>query len=284
MGNRIVMHIDMDAFFAAVEERDKPWLSGKPVVVGADPKHGKGRGVVSTANYKAREYGIHSAQPISQAWCLSEKAAFQGKMRAYFLGGDFRAYGKASDEIMALLRKHGDKIEPASVDEAYLDVSSVGTFEKAEKLARKIKDEIKKKEQLVASIGVGPNKLIAKMASGMNKPDGLTIVRPEDVQKFLDPQPAEAIPGIGSKSARLLAQKGICTIADLRKATEKRFVPMSSARKRSDDIEDPRFCNSGKAGNKIGSKWGKGMADSARGIDERPVTEEYEIDRRAGDV
>lgn len=258
---RIIFHIDMDAFFAAVEERDKPWLRGKPVVVGADPKaraapgggelHPTGRGVVSTANYKARAYGIHSAQPISTAWRLSEKAAREGKPRAYFLGGDFRSYEKASGEIMAILRKRGDKIEPASIDEAYLDVSSVGTFDKAEKLARKIKDEIKKKERLTASIGVGPNKLIAKIASGTNKPDGLTIVGPEDVQKFLDPQPVEAIPGIGPKSGRFLQLKGVKTIADLRVVSKWQLV-------------------------EVFGKWGEEMYEKAHGVDESIVTEEYE--------
>ncbi|MDO8560607.1 MAG: DNA polymerase IV [bacterium] len=248
---RIIFHIDMDAFFASVEERDKPWLKGKPVVVGADPKHGKGRGVVSTANYKAREYGIHSAQPISVAWRLSENAVREGKPRVYFLGGDFQSYGKASGEIMAILRKHGDKIEPASIDEAYLDVTSAESFEKAEKLAQKIKNEIKKKERLTASIGIGPNKLIAKMASGMNKPDGLTVIQPEDVQKFLDSQPVEAIPGIGPKSGRILKFKGIKTIADLRKMARAELI-------------------------KAFGKCGEGMAESARGVDDSAVTEERE--------
>ncbi|MFY9461770.1 MAG: DNA polymerase IV [Candidatus Sungiibacteriota bacterium] len=256
---RIIFHIDMDAFFAAVEERDKPWLRGKPVVVGADPKGGKGRGVVSTANYKAREYGIHSALPISQAWRLSEKAAREGKPRAYFLGGDFGNYAKVSEEIMAILRKRGDKIEPASIDEAYLEVKipkhklqiTNDEWKHAEHLARQIKKEVFQKEKLTASIGVGPNKLIAKMASGMNKPDGLTIVRPDDVQKFLDPQPVEAIPGIGPKSGRHLQNKGIKTIADLRKISKRQLAEWFG-------------------------KWGEDMYEKAHGIDESPVVEEYE--------
>jgi DNA polymerase IV (DinB-like DNA polymerase) len=162
---RIIAHIDMDAFFASVEERDKEWLNGLPIVIGSDPQDGKGRGVVSTANYKAREYGIKSAVPISIAWKLSEEAHKQGKPRAVFITPNMEKYSAISARIMAILRSYAEHIEEASIDEAYFDLSPLGSYEKAAKVAEKIREEIVKKESLTASIGIGPNKLVAKIAS-----------------------------------------------------------------------------------------------------------------------
>src|SRR3990167_8510693 len=122
---RIIGHLDMDAFFAAVEERDHKWLRGKPIVVGADPKDGEGRGVVSTANYKAREYGVHSALPISRAWKLCEEAEKRGKARCFFLAGNFRKYEEVSVKIMEILRNYSDLVEEASVDEAYFEFPEI---------------------------------------------------------------------------------------------------------------------------------------------------------------
>src|SRR3989344_2531243 len=155
---RIIAHLDMDAFFAAVEERERPRLRGKPIVVGADPKNGQGRGVVSTANYAAREYGIRSAMPISQAWRLSESARRNGKPAAVFLEPDFHKYAKASNEIVAIARTYASLVEQASIDEMYLDLSFLKNYEQAEKIAKKIKEEIMKKEGLTCSIGISPNK------------------------------------------------------------------------------------------------------------------------------
>lgn len=221
--SRIVLHIDMDAFFAAVEERERPRLKGLPVVIGADPEEGRGRGVVSTANYKAREYGIHSAQPISIAWRLSEKAASEGKPRAIFLAPNFPLYEKISREIMNYLKTKGDKFELGGIDEAYLELNSEFRTKNlelrwnyAENLAKEIKDHIKKTQSLTCSVGIGPNRLIAKIASGFKKPDGLTIIKPEEVQEFLDPMPADSIPGIGPKSYAVLETMGVKTIKDLR--------------------------------------------------------------------
>lgn len=159
---RIIAHLDMDAFFAAIEERDNPQFYGMPIAVGADPKSGQGRGVVATANYKAREYGIHSALPISKAWQYSEAARRRGKPPVIFLPANFERYTEASEHIMAIIRAHAPLVEQASVDEAYFDISFFGSYAKAEKICRAIKGEIKEKEKVTASVGIGPNKLIAK--------------------------------------------------------------------------------------------------------------------------
>src|SRR3989338_1828137 len=144
-----------------------------PVVVGADPRGGKGRGVVSTANYSAREYGIHSAQPISVAWGLSETAKRQGKPAAIFMGVNMAKYASVSGKVMAMIQKHIPQVEQAGIDEAYGDLSFTGSYREAEAVCKKIKAEIKKREKLTISVGIAPNKFIAKIASGIRKPDGL---------------------------------------------------------------------------------------------------------------
>ena len=176
---RIIGHLDMDAFFAAIEERDHPELKGRPVVVGADPAGGKGRGVVATANYPARVYGIHSAMPISRAWQLAEAARRRGRPATAFVRGSHRKYGEVSGRIMAILHHFAPVVEEASIDEAYLDLSFAGSFEAAAEICRSIKAEILAKERLTASMGLGPNKMVAKIASDFQKPDGLTVVTPE---------------------------------------------------------------------------------------------------------
>jgi len=213
---RIVAHLDMDAFYAAVEERLNPDLRGRPIVVGADPKAGAGRGVVTTASYAARKYGIRSAMPITRAWRLAEAARRRGEPEAVFLRGDRAVYREVSDRIMAIAARGADAFEEASIDEAFLDLSSLGDFERAAVHARAVKAEVVEREGLTCSIGIGPNKLVAKIASDFQKPDGLTIVRPEAVQAFLDPLPIRRIPGIGPKSEAALHERGIRTIAELR--------------------------------------------------------------------
>lgn len=258
--DRIVLHMDMDAFFASVEECDKPWLKGKPIVVGADPKGGEGRGVVSTANYAARKYGIRSALPISTAWRLSEEAKRRGEEPAVFVGGNHKRYAEVSRAIMGYLRSVAEAVEEASVDEAYFELQSAkresqsadDMWQYTEAKAREIKEHIRKTQGLTCSIGIGPNKLIAKMASGMEKPDGLTVVRPEGVQEFLDPQPVQAIPGIGPKSAAVFERMWVRTIRDLRGLSEAELME--------------RF-----------GKWGNGMYRKARGIDDAPVVAEHEV-------
>lgn len=216
---RIIGHLDMDAFFAAIEERDHPDLKGRPLVVGADPADGRGRGVVSTANYPARVYGIHSAMPISTAWHLAEAARRRGQPATVFTRGNYPRYREVSDSIMAILHRHSPVVEAAGIDEAYFDLSFTGSFEAAAGLSRRIKADILAAERLTASIGLGPNKLIAKIASDYQKPDGLTIVTQAEAEDFLAPLPVRKIPGIGPKTERSLARRGIKTVQDLRKFT-----------------------------------------------------------------
>jgi DNA polymerase IV (DinB-like DNA polymerase) len=205
---RIIFHMDMDHFYTAVEEREHPEYKGKPVVVGADPKEGKGRGVVSTSNYEARKAGVRSGLPISRAWKLCPEAVY--------LPPNFPLYINVSIEIMNIARKYADKFEQWGIDEAFLDVSTrVKDYAEAEALAKQIKREIREKEQLTCSIGIGPNKLIAKIASDIQKPDGLTTVKEDQVQAFLAPLPARKLLWVGRKTESKLKTIGITTIGDL---------------------------------------------------------------------
>ncbi len=213
----IIGHLDMDAFFAAIEERDHPELGGLPLVVGADPEGGKGRGVVSTANYRARAYGIHSAMPISRAWKLSEAAKRRGKPGVVFVPPNFARYVEVSDRIKAIVRQHASVVEEAGIDEAYLDLSFAGSYGRAREICLEIKEHIRRRENLTASMGVGPNKLIAKIASDFKKPDGLTVVTEEEAEEFLAPLPVRKIPGIGPKTEKMLASKGITLVRDLKR-------------------------------------------------------------------
>jgi len=204
---RIILHLDMDSFYASVEMQDRPELRGKPVVIGADPKQGKGRGVVATCSYEARAFGIRSAMPISQAFVLCPHAVF--------LPPDFPRYVKASADVMAILKAHGFPLQQVSIDEAFLDVSRLGTFPAATDLAVRIKDTILTHLGLTCSIGLAPTKVVAKIASDVHKPGGLTVVEPENLFSFLAPMPVRKIPGIGKKSEAVLFEMGIRTIRDL---------------------------------------------------------------------
>ncbi len=212
---KIILHVDLDAFYAAVEEREHPEYKGKPVVVGADPKGGAGRGVVSTCNYEARKYGIRSGMPISIAYrkCPS----------AIFVPVHMEEYVAVSARVMEILQNHAAVFEQVSVDEAYLDVSELKSYDKARELALRIKQEVKEKEQLTCSVGIGPNKLIAKVASDFKKPDGLTVVKPDDVLDFLAPQSVRMLRGVGPKTELILNTYGIKTIADLRKLSHEQL-------------------------------------------------------------
>jgi len=217
VNSRIILHIDLDAFYAAVEERETPKLKGKPVIVGADPKNGQGRGVVATCNYLAREFGVRSAMPISKAWKLCPQGIY---VRPNFL-----LYAKVSHDIMTIIRKYSDKFEQVGIDEAFIDVTDkVNDFEDAGKLAEKLKKEILNKEKISASVGIGPNKLIAKLASDYKKPYGTTVVKPEDVKRFLDPLPARKLIGIGPKTEAVLKEMKIETVSQLAKADAKTLV------------------------------------------------------------
>lgn len=203
----MILHLDMDSFYASVEVRHQPDLAGKPVVIGADPKQGRGRGVVSTCSYEARAFGIHSAMPVSQAFVLCP--------HAIFLPPDFTKYSRASADVMDYLESYGYPLEQVSIDEAFLDVSSLGSYNAARILAGKIKASIHRQLGLTCSIGLAPSKLVAKIASDFKKPDGLTVVEPATLMAFLEPMPVRNIPGIGKKTETALFELGIKTIGEL---------------------------------------------------------------------
>ncbi|MDP3920215.1 MAG: DNA polymerase IV [Candidatus Omnitrophota bacterium] len=202
---RKIIHIDMDAFYAAIEQRDHPDYRGKPVVVGGDPRN---RGVVSTASYEARKYGIHSAMPAATAKRLCPQAIF--------LRPRFEAYRCASRQIMSILRQHTELVEPVSLDEAYLDVTKHKLhIDNPVIVASLIKQNIAAVTHLTASAGVAPNLFLAKIASDFQKPDGLTVIPPDAVQAFLKDLPVRKIPGVGPVTEKGLLAKGIKTCGDL---------------------------------------------------------------------
>jgi len=205
---RTILHVDMDAFYAAVEERDHPELRGKPVVIGADPKGGKGRGVVSTASYAARKFGVASAMPISTAFRLCPNGIF--------LPPDMGKYSAVSKQVRVIFEEFTEQVEPISVDEAFLDVTgSVRLFGDGETIARKVKVRIREQTQLTASVGVASAKLIAKIASDLKKPDGLVVVPPGGERAFLAPLSVRRLWGVGPKMEERLAKLGIHTIGQL---------------------------------------------------------------------
>ena len=206
--NRITLHIDMDSFYSSVETREKPEIRGKPVIVGSDPKNGIGRGVVSTCSYEARKYGIHSAMPISKAYKLCPDAVY--------LPVDMELYKSTSSRIMEILREFSSRFQQVSVDEAYMELGKdITDYDKAIDVAKNIKENILRREGLTCSVGIAPNKVIAKIASDFNKPDGLTVVSPEEAKQFLGPLSISKIPGIGKKTALLLREMGLETVGQL---------------------------------------------------------------------
>lgn len=208
--NRVILHLDMDAFFAAVEQMDNPQYRGKPVVVGADPKGGTGRGVVSTCSYEARTFGIHSAMPIS--------VAYKRCPHAIFLPVRGKRYAELSRQIMAILEEFSPLIEQISIDEAFVDISGTEkVLGPPEIVANNIKQCIKERTGLTASIGIAPNKFVAKIASDLQKPDGLVIVKPGTVEEFLSPLEISRLWGVGDKTRPHLEKMGIKTIGDITK-------------------------------------------------------------------
>jgi DNA polymerase IV (DinB-like DNA polymerase) len=247
---RIIVHVDMDAFYAAIEERSNPTLRGLPLVVGADPKEGRGRGVVMTANYQARKFGIRSALPISRAWRLAQAARRRGEPQTIFVRSNFQLYETVSSRIMQIFARFSDAHEEASIDEAYLDISSVKTFKDAQVKMATLKNEIHEQEGLGCSIGIAPNKLIAKIASSRVKPNGLTVIKQHEIEEFLDPLPIRVIPGIGPKSEAFLHQQNVRLVRELREIPQATLMQW------------------------FGS-WGPRLFEKAQGVDDSPVSNEW---------
>ncbi|MDW7679709.1 MAG: DNA polymerase IV, partial [bacterium] len=215
--NKVILHIDMDAFFAAIEELDHPEYRGQPVIVGADPKAGTGRGVVSTCNYKAREYGIHSAMPISRAYKLCPYAVYLSPRMSRYL--------EISQKIQAIFHEFTPIVEPLSIDEAFLDVTGcIRLFGEPITIAQQIKIRIHQQTGLTASIGIAPSKFVAKIASDLEKPDGLVFVAPEKVLDFLWGLPISKMWGVGKKTETKLRLMGVDTIGKLAKFPRDQIV------------------------------------------------------------
>ncbi len=226
----------MDCFYAAVHMREDPQLRGRPVVVGGDPS---GRGVVAAASYEARTFGIHSAMPAAEARRLCPLTVF--------LRPDFALYRKESEAIFAMYRQFTPIVQPLSLDEAYLDVSEhLGAYGSATAVAKEIRRRVRSERKLTVSVGVGPNKLVAKIASDLDKPDGLTVVRPSEVETFLAPLPVRRLYGVGPAAERSLEAMGVRTVQELRGISIDRLMD--------------RF-----------GQWGRVLWERARGIDERAV-------------
>lgn len=206
------LHVDMDAFFASVEQRDHPEWRGRPVIVGAGPNE---RGVVSTCSYEARKFGVHSAMPSREAGRLCPQGIF--------VPGDHAKYAAVSKQVFAIFERFTPLVEPVSIDEAFLDVSGATMlFGPPEEIARAIRSAIRNELHLTASVGVAPNMFLAKVASDMHKPDGLTVVPtdPDGIHAFLDPLPVRRLWGVGEATAKRLAEYGCHTVHDLRALPE----------------------------------------------------------------
>ncbi|VTS16183.1 DNA polymerase IV [Streptococcus gordonii] len=215
--SRKIIHIDMDAFFAAVEVRDNPKLKGHPVIIGSDPRLTGGRGVVSTCNYEARKFGVHSA--------MSSKEAYERCPQGIFISGNYEKYQVVGLQIREIFKRYTDLIEPMSIDEAYLDVTEnkLG-IKSAVKIAKLIQHDIWKELQLTASAGVSYNKFLAKIASDYEKPHGLTVILPEEAEAFLAPMDIAKFHGVGKKSVEKLHEMGVYTGADLLKIPEMTLI------------------------------------------------------------
>ncbi len=237
----MILHVDMDAFYASVEERDRPELVGQPVIVGGEPSR---RGVVSAANYVARQFGVHSAMPAVTARRLCP--------RGVFLPPRIDDYAQVSEQIRGVFERYTPLVEPLSLDEAFLDVTgSEHLFGSSAEIGRRIKQDIRAELRLVASVGVAPNKFLAKIASDLRKPDGFVIVAPDAVQQFLDPLPVERLWGVGRVAGQSLHHIGVHTIAQLRR------LPLAVLRE--------RFGTSGEH-----------LWELAQGSDNRPVVPDHE--------
>lgn len=231
----------MDAFFAAVEQGRRPELRGRPVVVGGsgDPTR---RGVVSTASYEARKYGIRSAMPLRTAHRLCPEAVF--------LAVDFAEYERVSEQVKGILRGFSSEVEDVGIDEAYLDISDMPGA--PEETARAIKDSVRRETGLTCSIGIAPNKLLAKIASDMEKPDGLTVIREGEAESVLEGLPVRKLWGVGPRTEKALAEMGVNTAGELR------AVSLEELRQR------------------FGESHGRFLFEASRGLDERPLVTRWE--------
>jgi DNA polymerase IV len=235
MSVRKILHVDMDAFYASVEQRDAPELRGKPVIVGWPGA----RSVVCAASYEARKFGVHSAMPASRAKRLCPTGIF--------IAPDFERYRAVSHQIREIFERHTPLVEPLSLDEAYLDVTHELTgIPTATETAETIRREIREETHLTASAGVAPNKFLAKIASDWRKPDGLFVIKPHQVEAFLPPLPVRKIPGVGRVTENALTEMGIATVGDLQQFSEEQLTK--------------RF-----------GSWGTRLYELARGIDDSPV-------------
>ncbi len=199
------MHVDMDAFFAAIEIRNHPHLKGKPVIVGGDENY---RSVVSTCSYEARKFGVHSGMPMKEA-----KRICPG---AVIISGTLNSYSYTSAKMQRIFEKYSPVVEPFSIDEVFMDITGCHKiYGTVENLVRLMKDEIKRELSLTCSVGIAPTKYLAKMASGENKPDGLTIIDREDFKRIYYPRPVDALWGVGESTKKMLEKIGIKTVADL---------------------------------------------------------------------
>jgi nucleotidyltransferase/DNA polymerase involved in DNA repair len=229
----------MDAFFAAVEQLDNPDYRGKPVIVGADPKGGQGRGVVATASYEARKYGVHSALPISQAFRLCP--------HGIYVRGRSKRYSEISQQLMVVLGDFTPIIEKISIDEAFLDITgSLNLFGGAEAIGQQIKKQIHERLHLTASIGIAPNKFLAKIASDLEKPDGFVVVKEGEEKAFLQDLPISKLWGVGKKTEMVLKKMGIETIGQIAQIPEQEL-------------------------NRKFGKWGNALWRLSNGLDDRPV-------------
>jgi len=237
---RWILHVDMDAFYASVEQRDDPALRGKPVIVGGTG----GRGVVAAASYEVRRFGVHSAMPVREAMRRCPKAICVPPRISH--------YADESKRIFAVFHEFTPLVQGLSLDEAFLDVTaSITAFGPAEHIAREIKRRIRERTELTASVGVAPNKLVAKIASDLRKPDGLLVVLPHEVGALLDPLPIRRLFGLGARTAPRVEALGIHTLGELRRASPARLRP-------------------------VFGRYAECVIERAAGIDERPVTPDVE--------
>ena len=249
MSHRVIFHIDFDYFYAQCEEMRRPDLKTKPVVVCVYSDRGGDSGAIATANYLARKYGVKSGMPIKFA-----KKKLEDVLESVFLPTDFEYYSEVSENAMNIIRNHADIFEYVGRDEAYLDVTNrTGhDFKNAAHLAQQLKNSLRSTIKLSSTIGISSNKLVSKIASGYKKPDGLTIIEPQEIESFLGPLPIRTIPGIGKKSEEKFSEMNLETISQLQ----------------SVDV----FTLNGLFGRKIGSY----IYNAARGIDEEPVSPRHD--------